>query len=457
MIINHNIDAIIAINRSNIAGKTKASAMEKLSSGLRINQASDDAAGSAISQKMRAQIRGLEQADRNIQDGISLVQTAEAGLGSIQNPNLSRMRDLIVQALNGTLTQADRMNIQNELDNVKASIDDIANNTEFNTIKLLNMPEAEAKTDTLTSPDTTSSFESTPSVIDLSKATSITIFETTNDTINPYEVTYAINDLASGQTWSPPYYSPPNPAEKYEFSVDLANNTFTTKASAYEGAPLNNITGVRVNGLSGYDSTTAWGSNIVSVTGTPYSAYPATAILGSNLTDYPAFGGGSSDTSITINFEAKKEIAPDSSGTSTTSVITSQGLILQVGANSGEEFYVDLTDARTKALGIDNISVDPIDEAEKALDAVDKAIEIVSKERSKFGAYQNALEHIGNNVGNYSYNITSAESRISDVDMAKESMEMSKSSIIEQSAEAMEKQSENMSQSIIDLMSKWKG
>jgi len=84
-------------------------------------------------------------------------------------------------------------------------------------------------------------------------------------------------------------------------------------------------------------------------------------------------------------------------------------------------------------------------------------MEVVSKQRSKFGAYQNALEHIGNNVGNYSYNITSAESRISDADMAKEAMEMSKSSIIEQSAEAMEKQSENMSQSIIDLMSKWKG
>lgn len=117
--------------------------MEKLSSGLRINSAADDAAGSAIDQKMKAQIRGLEQAERNIQDGVSLVQTAEAGLGSIQNPNLLRMRDIIVQSLNGTLNGADRMSIQNELESVKASINDIANSTEFNTIKVLSPPTNE--------------------------------------------------------------------------------------------------------------------------------------------------------------------------------------------------------------------------------------------------------------------------------------------------------------------------
>jgi flagellin len=112
LIINHNINAITAYNKFNAAGKVKSDAMEKLSSGLRINSAADDAAGSSIDQKMRAQIRGLEQASRNIQDGVSLVQTAEAGLGSIQNPNLLRMRELIIQALNGTLNGADRMRIQ---------------------------------------------------------------------------------------------------------------------------------------------------------------------------------------------------------------------------------------------------------------------------------------------------------------------------------------------------------
>ena len=145
LIINHNINALTAYNKSNAAGVAKSKAMEKLSSGLRINSAADDAAGSAIDQKMKAQIRGLEQASRNIQDGVSLVQTAEAGLGSIQNPNLLRMRDLIIQSLNGTLTGADRMNIQNELESVKASINDIANNTEFNKIKVLSPPSNETQ------------------------------------------------------------------------------------------------------------------------------------------------------------------------------------------------------------------------------------------------------------------------------------------------------------------------
>jgi flagellin len=126
-----------------MAAKTKASAIEKLSSGLRINSASDDAVGLAISEKMKGQIRGLEQDDRNIQDGISLVQTAEAGLGVIQDPNLLRIRKLVVQALDVTLSESDRANIQKELDNVNAGIDDIANNTEFNTIKVLSKPVSE--------------------------------------------------------------------------------------------------------------------------------------------------------------------------------------------------------------------------------------------------------------------------------------------------------------------------
>lgn len=140
MIINYNINATIAYNRANSAEKTKSNAMEKLSSGMRINKAADDCAGSTISQQMRAQIRGLEQANRNIQDGTSLIQTAESGLGEIQNPNLQRIRTLCVKASNGTLTDSDRKIIQEEIEEIKNGINDIANNTEFNKIKLLRPP-----------------------------------------------------------------------------------------------------------------------------------------------------------------------------------------------------------------------------------------------------------------------------------------------------------------------------
>ncbi|MGV2948090.1 flagellin, partial [Acinetobacter sp. AGC35] len=105
------------------------------------NKAADDAAGLAISEKMRAQIRGLAQAERNIQDGISLIQTAEGGLGTIQDPSLLRLRELAVQAANDTLASSDRSKIQDEVERIKQGINDIANNTHFNGVHLLNVTE----------------------------------------------------------------------------------------------------------------------------------------------------------------------------------------------------------------------------------------------------------------------------------------------------------------------------
>src|SRR5690625_3538379 len=119
MIINHNISALNTLNRLQKNNKTNSSILEKLSSGLQINKASDDSAGLAISEKMRGQIRGLEQAQRNIQDGISLIQTAESGLASIQTPPLQRLRELAIQASNDALTNTDRQKIQEEVEQIK--------------------------------------------------------------------------------------------------------------------------------------------------------------------------------------------------------------------------------------------------------------------------------------------------------------------------------------------------
>ncbi|KGO14509.1 flagellin [Clostridium botulinum] len=137
MIINHNVNAMIAYRNIMINGALAGKAMERLASGMRINRASDDPAGLAISEKMRAQIRGLEMASRNVQDGISMIQVAEGGVKEIQSM-LQRMRELAVQAANGTNSPEDRKNIQDEIDQLTRGIDDVANGTEFNAIKLLN-------------------------------------------------------------------------------------------------------------------------------------------------------------------------------------------------------------------------------------------------------------------------------------------------------------------------------
>ena len=137
MIINHNMNALNAHRNMGVNNTNAGKSMEKLSSGLRINRAGDDAAGLAISEKMRGQIRGLEQSSRNAADGISMIQTAEGALNETTNI-LQRMRELAVQASNDTNTSSDREEIQKEINALTEEVDRIANNTEFNTQKLLN-------------------------------------------------------------------------------------------------------------------------------------------------------------------------------------------------------------------------------------------------------------------------------------------------------------------------------
>ena len=493
LIINHNINALSAYNKSNAAGKVKASAMEKLSSGLRINSAADDAAGSAIDQKMKAQIRGLEQAERNIQDGVSLVQTAEAGLGSIQNPNLLRMRDLIVQSLNGTLSGADRMSIQNELESVKASINDIANNTEFNTIKVLSpptnemqLPSLEGKVDIVFVVDNTGSM----SGIQTKVANNITKFI---DSIN----SQGVSDVRIGIV---EYRE--STINKFEFSGNRWTNSssdISTKLSQLvNDGGIENAMTVLSEVAEDYDfrenESGAQTKNIILITDEDAdddTTVMVTSTMNSlkdkgirlygvyNTNNHFSYTPGSDNMDVTefddiIQATGGKKVDVGSLnwGNELASVIGtkigSSGSILkqedemstlqlQVGANSGQKFEVELFDARTKNLGIDRVNVETIEDGKNSLDKVDKAIQKVSSERGKFGSYQNALEHIYNNVGNYGYNLTSADSRISDVDMAKAVMEMTKSSIIQEASQAMLKQANDMQKSVLNLMTKWQG
>ncbi|MCX7654879.1 MAG: flagellin, partial [Fervidobacterium sp.] len=149
MIINHNIQALNTYGRLNANTANGAKSLEKLSSGLRINKAGDDAAGLAISEKMRAQVRGLDQASRNAQDGISMIQTAEGALNETHSI-LQRMRELANQSANGTNTDADRGALQDELNQLTSEINRIGNTTEFNTQKLLNGGLGSNTTDKIT-------------------------------------------------------------------------------------------------------------------------------------------------------------------------------------------------------------------------------------------------------------------------------------------------------------------
>ena len=136
MVVQHNMTAMNTNRQLGISTNALAKSTEKLSSGYRINRAADDAAGLAISEKMRSQIRGLDQASTNASDGISMIQTAEGALNE-SHSILQRMRELAVQAANGTETDSDRGNIQDEIEQLQEELDRIASDTEFNTMKLL--------------------------------------------------------------------------------------------------------------------------------------------------------------------------------------------------------------------------------------------------------------------------------------------------------------------------------
>ncbi|WP_163144139.1 flagellin [Bacillus sp. 22-7] len=382
MRINHNIAALNTYRQLNGSNNAQSKSMEKLSSGLRINRAGDDAAGLAISEKMRGQIRGLDQASKNAQDGISMIQTAEGALNETHDI-LQRMRELAVQASNDTNTTNDRDEIQKEVNQLKQEIDRIANTTEFNTQKLL----------------------------DGSKV---------------------------GLT------------DKIDGSVTIQNNSSASITATVSGTytdALNktgSITITRVTEASG----TASGFRVSDPNG-------VTVALATDLSNLTGFG-----TTIALadlsNMKAGESftISVQKQAAATTDV--SKSISFQIGANSGQNILVGISSMKASDLGVANgsegLDVTSADKASAAITSLDNAINKVSSERSKLGAVQNRLEHTINNLGTSSENLTAAESRIRDVDMAKEMMNQTKNSILSQAAQAMLAQANQQPQGVLQLL-----
>ena len=378
MQINHNIAALNTYRQLNSATNAQSKSMEKLSSGLRINRAGDDAAGLAISEKMRGQIRGLDMASRNAQDGISLLQTAEGALSETHSI-LQRMNELATQAANGNLQSEDRTAISDEITQLNSEIDRIARSTNFNGKKLLDGTFGVQLDSTNTGIQVGSNGVT---AIDISGAKANTTFTLTAGT-NAGE--YVLTAGGDSQT------------------VTLADNTAGT---------LNfDKLGVKI-----------------SVNGTQTRADILAAAHGSA-------GAGTAGNIVT--------------GTQT-------AVNIQIGANTSNDerlgIQIGKMDTSASALNTGAISVATDSDARTAMDITKAAINKVSAERSKLGAYQNRLEHTINNLGTASENLTAAESRIRDVDMAKEMMEQTKNSILSQAAQAMLAQSNQMPQGVLQLL-----
>jgi flagellin len=361
---------------ANTAASGKA--MEKLSSGLRINRAGDDAAGLAISEKMRGQIRGLDQASRNSQDGISLIQTAEGALNETHSI-LQRMRELTVQANNGTNKDEDRSKIQTEIEELQTEITSIGNKTQFNGQNLIN-GDLGAKTANVGADltDGTGKLK----IVDVTGAKVGADYQVTS---NGTSMTVVSADGNLSQT------------------IDIADTTAVKVGDRYNFDKLGITIEAQATNISGVGGTAADGQ-----------------------------------------FD-----------------VTSSGIVFQTGANGNQTLDISINDMRADQLGSGTIKMDDIDVTkfgiagssfEDQLTAIDSAISQVSDERSKLGAWQNRLEHTIANLNTSSENLTSAESRVRDVDMAKEMMNFSKNNILSQAAQAMLAQANQQPQGVLQLL-----
>jgi len=370
MRINNNIAAMNTYSKLNSASAAQAKSLEKLSSGLRINRAGDDAAGLAISEKMRGQVSGLNQAVSNAQDSISLIQTAEGGLNETQSI-LQRMRELSVQSANDTNTDDDRVEIQKEMNALSSEVSRIAGNTEFNEKKLLD------------------------------------------------------------GGFSGKFQIGANKGQNMELEI---GDMSADKLGVQGKASIGTVGGLQV------EST----NSSLTVELKVGSATETTAVKTGNAVVITMAGNGTLSTAKDADIKAALEKV----GVASTYAGAADGTATQAAAVAAVAISTADADV-SKKYGID---VSTQDSANNAIKTLNDAVKSVSAERSKLGATQNRLDHTINNLTTTSENLSAAESRIRDVDMAKEMMNFTKNNILNQASTAMLAQANQMPQSVLQLL-----
>ena len=407
MIVQHNITSMNANRQLGIVGNNLAKSTEKLSSGYRINRAADDAAGLAISEKMRAQVRGLNRASDNAQDGISLIQTAEGAMDQ-QHAILQRTRELLVQAsnsgvLDGT-AENDFQKIQDEIDTLKSEYERINTDTEFNRKKLLD-----------------GSYKDQYLQLGANNAQGIDVTIKTT-------------------AWDPNLYlSKTTEATAAEKTAKGASKTATADGYIVE----DDITYTYNKNIFTVASQYKTGKVTFSSTDATPAADNAKAIVGGEektAADVAAAVKAVKDDATTAS-AAQKKLADD--------FLAASGLTLTEANTALGDDGSDLVKADNKTMAVTNIDGEAIS---GLLDNVDTMIKSVTTERSKLGAVQNRLEYTVKVDDNTSENLQSAESRIRDTDMADEMTRFSKESILQQAATSMLAQANQSNQGVLSLL-----
>ena len=411
MRIQHNIMAMNAYR--NYANNTSALSknLEKLSSGYKINRAGDDAAGLAISEKMRAQITGLDKAQDNAKDGISLVQTAEGALTEVHDM-LNRMYELAEQSANGTFEDGtDRKQLQKEVDQLKSEINRIADSANFNGIKLLDGSMSANGTTTIKSAAT-----SQAAGVDVNIMAD-SVFDA-NGSRSELKFSFAVVSNAS----------------KAGAVVDKDGNVTISVAKASAGQASYSAADIQalLSKVTAKDSK---------VSADMVNAAKNATVTGAGIQDATGTKAGKWTTLAKTNNGAAKPNA-------------GKPLTLQIGdtSDSFNQLKVGIKDCHVDALGLTDMKIGDQDSAAKALDKIKSAINYVSDVRGTLGATQNRLDHTINNLSVMTENIQDAESTIRDTDVADEMMAYTKNNILIQSAQAMLAQANQVPQGVLQLL-----
>ncbi len=401
MRIQHNIMAMNAYRNYNNNTSALSANLEKLSSGYKINRAGDDAAGLAISEKMRAQITGLGKAQDNAKDGISLVQTAEGALTEVHDM-LNRMYELAEQSANGTYEGAtDRAQLQKEVTQLKEEIDRIADSANFNGIKLLDG-----------SMDTTALSEFNGAVA--SKTAGLEAIISATKTAGGEDITFKFAHSTTSTAWG----------AKVDGSGVV---TITLDATKDHSAS-------DIQDMLKKVTTTATGTGVDEI----LEAVQSASVSGKGIT-----GVASASKIANASVSATARVGGDGSD-----------LVLQIGdtSDSFNQLKVSIEDCHAADIGVGDIDISDQAGAAAALDKIKNAINYVSDVRGTLGATQNRLDHTINNLSVMEENIQDAESTIRDTDVADEMMAYTKNNILIQSAQAMLAQANQVPQGVLQLL-----
>lgn len=466
MRINNNMSAVITNNQLLGTESSLADVMEKLSSGFSINHASDDPSGIAIAGKMQAQIDGLGKASTNSSDGISVLQTAEGALNEVTDM-IQRMRELSVQAANGTNSDSERETIQKEIDSLLEEIDRVAETTEFNTINLLNgsldnrtyaehatrmqtsnTVPAGLYTLTITSAATRGTAGGVNPLLGNATATALSMAGTMN--INGYGVEFtegmsreavyeAMRDACEkgSATISDPDDNIAIYSLKYGAKADLKIEFSSKEFAVALGFPEGQITEGAIIQDVGDDAVVELKKESPSM----FGPQATTGYDGNHITVTDVDG-------FELSFLAEASYV----GEIEFNVTDIGSMTLHVGANKNQNMEVRIAAVTTEFMYIDDLSVTRVNGPEDALDSLDTALNYVTSVRSQLGAYENRLEHTTKSLDTTEENMTSAISRVEDADMATTMVEYTKLNVLEQAGTSALAQANELPQLALQLL-----